>query len=573
MIKPGQQIDEYLQTLDAKCIALGVRIAGFEKQLASADDDTVDIEAPDAPSPDPVAFDFSGVPSLVEVGDVIEVRVTGLADGSEVWVHWFDRQWGDLHDESDRVDAGFVAFEVPEKLGGRILQLQVPDGPKGDTAVTVKVAEDNDPVPAPSSQGTVITTGAGWTRNTPVPPQIGSVTEPAIAHWSVVPEQRISGRFTVGVIAYHLDGIDRVEISANNGPWVRIDEPSINPRTRQEEYWTDLFVGDTTGTVDLRAIAYPKKGKPVLVKPLGTTYGQEDLTLYAGDFPVQLIELDAGRHVIKAQDMPKQGWLVIRPKPRIHLKDCIVTAPPEDKSRWGKGRVKFEGLAVDVPEGNGIFRGRYDRDDRGRYFGNHIWFDRCIVTGAELPKASSYITVGWETCTYTGCDISRFQNVFHSHGATKLFSRGNLIHDVYEDIYRASGLMTGDTIRNVDRTAMLEAQNLTGTKRPHPDIWQFQNLPGTIAQDITAVDNINAQGLFPADFSDSAFVRVRVKSVSPYGELQMQGETRNVLLKDCDFDGTARLREDKGFRVPAGERFVFDGTKGPDNPPDGVEVR
>ncbi|MEO0477713.1 MAG: hypothetical protein AAF085_17345, partial [Planctomycetota bacterium] len=120
-------------------------------------------------------------------------------------------------------------------------------------------------VPAPVS-GSVVP-GDGWDGPTQTAGQIGTASELAIALWNVVPEQTVESGFTVGVVAHHIDGIDRVEIAASGGPWVSITEPTLNPRTQSTEYWATLSQLEDE-PIELRAVAYPRQGQPVVLESL-----------------------------------------------------------------------------------------------------------------------------------------------------------------------------------------------------------------------------------------------------------------------------------------------------------------
>jgi hypothetical protein len=116
-------------------------------------------------------------------------------------------------------------------------------------------------VPAPE-----VTTGAGADAK-------------VLAHWDVVPFQTFSGKINVGVLAYHFNGIKRVDFSADNGPWVSVYLPTANPQTAGsrpeqtavEEYWVTLDAKNfRNGPVEIRAIAYPNgAGKPVVLQGPG----------------------------------------------------------------------------------------------------------------------------------------------------------------------------------------------------------------------------------------------------------------------------------------------------------------
>lgn len=114
--------------------------------------------------------------------------------------------------------------------------------------------------------GPTLMPGGGFSGPTAEPPAIGSgpgADRRAIAHWDVVPYQTVVDRLSVGVLAYHFNGIDRVEFSLEDGPWVVVREPTMNAATNAVEYQATLdasLVAD--GPVEIRAIAYPVAGIP-----------------------------------------------------------------------------------------------------------------------------------------------------------------------------------------------------------------------------------------------------------------------------------------------------------------------
>jgi hypothetical protein len=85
----------------------------------------------------------------------------------------------------------------------------------------------------------------------------------AIARWDTVPYQTIDDKLAVGVLAFHIDGIDRVELSCNGGPWLPVREMSLNPQTGVAEYWAMLSATDfpEDGPIEVRATAYPREGR------------------------------------------------------------------------------------------------------------------------------------------------------------------------------------------------------------------------------------------------------------------------------------------------------------------------
>ena len=136
----------------------------------------------------------------------------------------------------------------------------------------------------------VLEPGRGFTAPTPQPPAVGSgagADAKAIARWDVVPYQTFDGLFEIGVVAFHINGIDRVEFSLDGGPWTAVKEMTLNPRTNVVEYWVALDAARSPdGPVEVRAIAYPQKGVPRVLQgsldePLNVTRGMHSIPLWA----------------------------------------------------------------------------------------------------------------------------------------------------------------------------------------------------------------------------------------------------------------------------------------------------
>jgi hypothetical protein len=92
----------------------------------------------------------------------------------------------------------------------------------------------------------------------------------AIARWDVVPYQTFTGDFHVGVVAFHINGIDRVDFSVNGGPWASVYEMQLNPDSNVWEYTARLRAEDfADGPVEVRAIAWPSgAGEPRVLESL-----------------------------------------------------------------------------------------------------------------------------------------------------------------------------------------------------------------------------------------------------------------------------------------------------------------
>ena len=433
-----------------------------------------------------------------------------------------------------------VINELSDGIYDVHVHLLVPDRPTQILKQRIDVSDNEqafDPVVAPEpEEGPVVTPGSGWVRATSTPDQIGDSHERAVAHWNVVPEQQVGDGFTVGVIAHHLDGIDRVEIAANGGDWVVIDTPSVNPRTESEEYFVALDLDGNEGAIELRAIAYPVTGQPYVVKPMGRHYSEQDLTLYTHEVGA-VLELGAGRHELTPRNLPETGWLTVRPAPGVDREDVVLIG---ESRFWRSGRLKLENLTIELPWGGGGIMGATNEDD-GAQVGNHVWFDRCNIYGEQPGRdhrdQTWWIAFVWETASYTGCEISQMETAFHGFRGIDTLARHCYVHDIYEDIFRSGGLHVNLRIEEMNRDYLIDRQDLTTAERPHPDIWQLRLIRDTIIQDVTATKNINAQGFFCGEVEDVAIVRVNIDTQSPWRVYQPYGEISNFLIQDSRMDG------------------------------------
>jgi len=495
---------------------------------------------------------------IVSQGDVFAGGVWEYAAARNIVHYYREDLWqagaGELintliieHEPYD--DKSPNVFQIPD--GGDLNKILIRDLVGPEPLPETELAESPDiedsgrglaapPMPAQivSADASELRPGKGWAGPTPTPGQIGDVHERAIAHWNVVPEQEVADGFTVGVIAHHMEGIDRVKIAVNGGDWVTITKPTINPRTRCEEYFAKLDLDGFNGPLKLRAIAYPKQGKPHVVETLGRGNASQDLTLFT-EFVGAVLELDAGEQTLTPRDLPATGWLVVRPKPGVSREDVVLVGASRT---WPEGRLKLENLTIKLPAGGGGLLGKYKADE----IGNHVWLDNCRVYGNGPAKQTWWIAHQWETQSFTDCEISDIQTAFN--GDIGLI-RNCYVHDIYEDVFRMMGLQVNVTIEDVDRQPMVDAQG----GNPHPDVWQRPGMNDTIAQDITALKNIHAQGFFGGVVSDVALVRIDVKTVYPYNALQIMDDVKNLLVADSRFQGSARLR---GEVVP-GERMMY----------------
>lgn len=105
-----------------------------------------------------------------------------------------------------------------------------------------------------------------------------------VAVWNVIPYQDFDRELQVGVVAFHPNGIDRVELQVDGGEPLVVRNTYLNRRTGTFEYSARLDANDfETGRIELRATAYPKtSGTPVHV-PIADRGVASSSTSFSGE--------------------------------------------------------------------------------------------------------------------------------------------------------------------------------------------------------------------------------------------------------------------------------------------------
>ena len=399
--------------------------------------------------------------------------------------------------------------------------------PGGGSPVVPPPPPDPDPVPDPADVPTLVP-GAGFVGSTAQPADVGGSDVNTMARYDVVPYQVIPGEFEIGVVAFHRealagDGIDRVEFSFNDGPWVAIDTPSLNPRTNVVEYWCKINAADIAdGRHKVRAIAYPEQGRPRVLESLVVQCNAN------GTNGEVVTELQAGHYAVTdVLSTPYDKWHILRPAAGVNKADVNVYGISSNNT----GNVKLEGITV--------------RGGAGKRFpgnGGRLWMDDVDYT-TGVPANSGEVAwcmadENWAAKYFTNGTCTRFQAPFW---AGEGIIRNWVADVVYEDLIRQRGLIVNVTANTI---AAFDGGY-------HPDVFQWYNVNPTnmIVNGLTA-NNAAAQGLFPGDLTDCAFVNVDLMTIGNYRPLQMQGNTTNVLIQDSNLLSDSLggvLRNDLGF--------------------------
>lgn len=469
-------------------------------------------------------------------------------------------------------------------------------------ALAAGTASDASGNPAPGAVASktfhahgVLEPGNGFLAPTPQPPAIGSGAgsdAKAIARWDVVPYQTFEGIFEIGVVAFHINGIDRVEFSLDGGPWTAVKEMTLNPRTNVVEYWTALDASRSPdGPVEVRAIAYPKTGVPrVLGDPIDISIASEpdeDLTWIRGNFAMRLfsnkgglfshtplyvspngsdetgdgsfsqpyattefavtkvfqtgqfnganIYLLEGTHNTLSfgsfPDVEMDTWLTISAAPGLPRDQVLFVDAP---GRTNMRLVHIKGVTFLSPSGSD-----------GRWFygtlatgSKYIWVDGCRIAGQA--RTNKWLHANQMTADFF-TDVLFENNV--DGPSTLSLARNVQVRHIGADSFTQSNLVLNCSVEDVDKHA-------SGVPEAHPDIYQVYDpdgyLENTIVYGLSAVKGIKSQGFFSSSpfLRDIAFVNVSIRQVPntsnhcfaiPYAS--------NLYVSNCTFEGHSHISD------------------------------
>lgn len=401
--------------------------------------------------------------------------------------------------------------------------------PDGQTAVSF------DPVSVTVTGSTgggdsiVLVPGPGWNGETVVSQYVGfdiSLSEDrrpagwdakAIARWDVVPYQTFTGDFNVGVVAFHMNGIEKVSFSVNGGPWTDVREMTVNPQTANNsgigvqtdgivEYWATLRANTfkkTDGTlydgpVEVRAIAWPTIGAPRVLQGLvnpsvpdgvmsmilhanggGTLTGRTVYVANSGsdtnvgtlDSPKQniaaafgaagdggtVVILEPGTYTVQSLWGPAhQRFVTIRSADSVQVGDIVITGS-EGRIINNARRVKWQTVTFDDAVD------RYDVNSYHTKGQELVWFDDVRFTSTAPPDpvtgkvANGGITNNQKAAYLTRCTRDRGYNGF----LQVQFVLNCEVSGLQEDAYTNANFVLNST-----------AHDITIFKGVHSDIYQ-----------------------------------------------------------------------------------------------------
>jgi hypothetical protein len=413
----------------------------------------------------------------------------------------------------------------------RIRAVNAVGGSEWTPWVSVTTNGTQPPPPPPNTGFAILTPGTGFTAASAEPAVMGSAgqlgyTARSIARWDVVPYQTVSGAFNVGVVAFHIAGIDRVEFSLNGGPWASTGSMLLNPLTNVWEYVATINTAQLAdGRCEVRARVIPRCGvSRVLQDASGQDLGDKSLYLYAnhgGSLPntnrvmwvspngsdtvgngtaalpywsirraiTQIATLSGGvtegatvylqPGVYTYPDMgttegAPSRWFTLEGAPGTSRSQVILTGPgsaPVQK----KLRVRNVTLKA-IASDSLILQQRSDP------FGNHFWVDNCDIEGRGYIGS----TVSWQPAVAVSQAVETFYTDVNirNTAATGFGPHINLIRNVTGENIGA------DFINSKRMTLNASVNHMRFNSGVHPDIVQVP---------IGAIENMIIFGLRGTD--------------------------------------------------------------------------
>ena len=377
----------------------------------------------------------------------------------------------------------------------------------------------------------------------------------AIARWDVVPWQVAEDGFMVGVIAYHREGIDKVQFALNGGPWVDVTQMSMNQRTNEMEFSVGLkLTSIPNDDIEVRARVIPTVGIPrilaggisgisagslntgnhsMFLQSAGTTRPEFFVSPNGSDSTGLSGGFSAGTRQNPYQTIPYALYtgaaggiggtdvsgsiLTLLPgdhyysfamgeyNERIYAETSWVTirsdySEPSSITRFtGYTANSWAGRSMDkIHIQNMQFVQPTGETNWASFSGTYqLWIDTCDIQGQFEPVVilPSYSNKWATDCTAVDIKGAPFGN---------RITRNCHIDGLLEDAFGPEELLLNSSVARQSREQT--AAGNSGSADPyHPDVWSkflltdtgsVQYVENVIIRDLTANDRIEAQGLF-----------------------------------------------------------------------------
>jgi len=360
-----------------------------------------------------------------------------------------------------------------------------------------------------------------------------------IAHWNVVPFQTITTDFSIGVVAFHINGIKRIDFQINGGEIRSVEEMTINTRTDTYEYMIPIYykdidtIGLKRNRIEVSAVIYPKgSGIPrkLEILPLNlknSDFTQENIVWVSGkgnddvgdgskNNPYRqpkralqkLFELDRKEEKLSYSTIylkegeyvwgsngyrsPVEGnrWVTISAAPGSNRAKVIFNT--RNKDNFLPKLLKISGVTID----NIFFYPGSGKSSK-------LWIENSNIIGPGPTVGRGFLYASnWSDIYFTNVDISNYPN-----GATSLsIARNVKVNNIGSDAFSGTKLVVNSEVNGIDKRET----------KFHPDVYQVycnnKQLENYIVYGLIA-RNVKAQGIFSGgckSLDNVAFVNVLI---------------------------------------------------------------
>lgn len=430
-------------------------------------------------------------------------------------------------------------------------------------------SSSDDPIEVDEPE--VLIPGSGWNGPPSDPGSVGNGGMPGfdasvIARWNVVPHQIVNETIDIGILAFHVNGIDRVEISVDGGAPVVIEDRAFNARTGVDEFVARLDpaeFGIPSHPAEIRATAYPLlAGQAIELDSLNMLMNHDSQVLWCAEWgsdvngtgtrenpfrqpgeAIRQFQVEAGGvDAVGACD-----GLTINLMPGDYDATAGLSPFASTEHTWLtiQGDPDLESSAVRFTSGGGV-RTRYVRFANLTFFETQVpsrvlpgtlekqnlWLDEIVSIGdGQMGDQEPLIGTAFETAYVTD---SRFRELANGPKHCDLV-RGCLVEYVSEDAYTRCLTIVDCEIRGLDPKPLA-----------HPDIYQIfcddehdGDVP-KIIYGLRAID-VDAQLVFLNDcerISNLAMVnmvlvtRGELMPLEPYWSQLKPGRLSNIIIEN-----------------------------------------
>ena len=488
----------------------------------------------------------------------------GLDNDGDYWTDVLDPGCTNLND-TDEINN----FTIHQCSDGLDNDLNGPrDGADDNCDAWNDDLEGDEPIVSGNAE--YITPGNGWNNQLIDTPLANGVGPTPIGRWDFVPYQTINNgeEIGIGIVAFHIYGIEKVLFSVENGSWTEVREMSYNPHSRVWEYWVKMRASDfdNDGLKEIRAIIYPKVGQPRVlqgsnlrqeangihsmflntnkngnllthIRWVDSTYGDDatghgtqnspfkTIVVAARNLTVDYGSSDGGIIYLKAGDyywgkvsgtlpsiVTNERWLTIRSAPGLDKNQVRIngTSASGLKTRL----VKIE----DVHVNNTVIHTSGSA--------NSIWAENMLFTGKNLTDIAFPLQGDWDDGIYaTGSEYSTMKRAIADYA----LARHVYVHDIGAVLFKQPRLLinaTGESLIDAN-PGLGQTPNGTLPADVHRDVIFGQSgLNNTIIYGLKAVKNIDGQNFYfscgasdPQNncfYQDLAFVNLILDSKSDW---------------------------------------------------------